>query len=259
MRGKMKWDPAYNIGVDVIDNQHKVLFDLANDLNGAYAMGSGRQVVDTLFGIIMNYSFMHFETEESYIEDQQDFLQHCYEHYRLLRELQNFAVEFRNSRSREIDPGVFLEKWLLHHITNYDRPFLLKDPQKHVSSDEITGFEEFEQEEIERRRHKRIRYDLVLDEDILGHLYNANTLKSGSATVVDLSAGGLKIYTDLEINLEDLLIISCRVGKSFTMKEKVTATHGKDNFYGVKFISPDEETIRFLTELCGAVQKYRHR
>jgi len=41
------------------------------------------------------------------------------------------------------------------------------------------------------------------------------------------------------------------------MQEKITATHGKDNYYGVEFVSPDEETVRFLTELCGAVQKYR--
>lgn len=102
-------------------------------------------------------------------------------------------------------------KWLLQHIIEYDRPFLLKEPQKHFTSNEIKDFEEFEQQEIDRRRHKRIRYDLVLDEDILGYLYNANTIKSGSATVVDLSAGGLKIYTDLGINLGDLLIISCRV------------------------------------------------
>lgn len=253
----MKWNAAYNIGVDAIDNQHRILFDLANDLNNAYNMGASKQVVDTLFGIVMNYSFMHFETEESYIEDQPDFLQHCYEHYRLLRELQNFAVEFRNSRSREIDPGTFLEKWLLQHINEYDRPFLLRDPRKHLPSEEITSFEEFEQEEVERRRHKRIRYDQVLDEEIHGHLYNANTLKSGSTTVVDLSAGGLKIYTDMKIDLGDLLIISCRVGKSFTMKEKITAINGKDNFYGVEFVSADEKTVRFLTELCGAVQKYR--
>lgn len=253
---KIEWDESVKIGVEIIDNQHKILFDLANDLNIAVSKGATKQVADILFSVIMNYAFIHFETEERFVQDENNYMQHCFQHYQLIRELQKFAVEFRNNRTGRQDPGEFLEEWLFGHIKEYDLPTLSKKKQEDIFPLGIDDFEDFDQRELDKRKHKRVRYEKLIDEDIIGHVYNANTLKNGTAEVVDLSGGGLKIYTNLKIEIDDLLVISCRVGKSFHLKEKVRVKTSHDNFYGVEFISPDKETVRFLTELCGAVHRY---
>ena len=112
----MRWNDSLAVGVEIIDNQHKMLFDLANDLNNSVNMGANKQVIDTLFAVIISYAFTHFETEENKITNQIDFSNHCYQHYQLLKQLHQYAVDFRNNRKVDVQPGEFLESWLLEHI-----------------------------------------------------------------------------------------------------------------------------------------------
>ena len=59
METEMKWTAELATGIDIIDTQHKVMLDLANDLKRAYENNAGAQVLDTMFGVIMHYSFQH--------------------------------------------------------------------------------------------------------------------------------------------------------------------------------------------------------
>ncbi len=256
MKRVMRWDDSLSVGSDIIDNEHKILFDLANDLNNAVNMGAKKQVLDTLFSVIINYAFKHFETEENRIIDEKDFSKHCMQHYQLIKQLHDYSVDFRNNRITGIEPGEFLENWLLDHIRTSDIP-ALTNTEIDVSFDEdIDELDDFDAVEIDRRQYKRVRYDKLLDEDIIGHCYNANTMKTTTVTIVDLAGGGLKIFSDQKFNVDDLLIISCRVGKNFKMREKVQVKNKNKEFYGVEFVSPSRETVKFLTEVSGAVHHY---
>ncbi|MEE4243174.1 MAG: bacteriohemerythrin [Desulfopila sp.] len=255
MRAILRWDESLRVGVEVIDNQHKILFDLANDLHNAVNTGAGRQVVDTLFSVIVNYSFKHFTTEEELVDDLGNYQDHCCQHYKLIKQLHQYVLDFRNNRTDGIGPGEFLETWLLGHIREYDIP-ALEPKVETIAFQEVDSFDEFSDQEKERRLHKRIRSSKIVDGDIVGHLYNANNMKTGTATVMDLSVGGLRISTKQRLDVDDLLIISCMVGKNFKMREKLRVVSRHEEFYGVEFVAPSEETRRFLTELCGAIHKY---
>jgi hemerythrin len=65
MNSKTLWDPKMKVGSDIIDNQHKVLFDLIKDLNNAIRAGANMRILDTLLGVLHNYAFQHFEIEAS--------------------------------------------------------------------------------------------------------------------------------------------------------------------------------------------------
>jgi hemerythrin len=65
MNSKTLWDPKMKVGSDIIDNQHKVLFDLIKDLNNAIRAGANMRILDTLLGVLLNYAFQHFEIEAS--------------------------------------------------------------------------------------------------------------------------------------------------------------------------------------------------
>lgn len=259
MAKKIQWNKSLSVGNAFIDEQHKILFDLANDLNNAVTLGANKRVIDTLFAVIMDYSFKHFAVEEEDIKADPDFKNHCYKHYQLLKQLHEYSVDFRNGRKVSEPPAVFLEKWLITHITKNDIPSLTGNRGASSLIEVVESVETFSDEHTNKRKHKRVRYDSILDEDIIGRCYNTTTLQSGNVTVVDLSSGGLKIFTEQKIYVGDLLVVNCRVGKNFKMKEKVRVKNSHDKFYGVEFVSPDKETVQFLTQLCGAVHMHRAR
>ena len=271
MRKRIRWDESLAIGNELVDNQHKVMFDLANDLNNAVNLGATRTVIETLFGVIIDYTFKHFATEEELVRDGDDYLQHCYEHYQLLRRLHHYSVEFRNDRNVTEAPGDFLERWLLDHLSHWDIRVLAAEEEAPLIVEKIESVAEGEGQKSNQpgvkttvgpeklRKHKRVPYHRILNEEIVGQFYNTDTMKSGTARVVDLSSGGLKLAIDLSVDVGALLIISCRVGMNFRMKEKVQVRNRHGNHYGVEFINPKQETVRFLTQLIGAVRLSRER
>jgi hemerythrin len=259
MAKKIQWNKSLTVGNDFIDEQHKILFDLANDLNNAVTLGANKRVIDTLFAVIMDYSFKHFAVEEEDIKEDPDYKNHCYKHYQLLKQLHEYSVDYRNGRKVSEPPALFLENWLVTHIKKNDIP-LLSGKAGASSLVKVTeSVDSFTDDQHNKRKHKRVRYDKILDEKIVGRCYNTTTLQSGNVTVVDLSSGGLKIFAEQKIYVGDLLVISCRVGSNFKMKEKVRVKNSYDKYYGVEFVSPEKETVQFLTQLCGAVHMYGAR
>ena len=259
MAKKIQWDKSLSVGNAFIDEQHKILFDLANDLSNAVNLGANKRVIDTLFTVIIDYSFKHFAVEEEDIKANPDFQDHCYSHYQLLKELHGYSVEYRNGRRVSEPPADFLEKWLITHIEKKDIPSFEGNTGASSKIKNIESVDTFSETNANKRKHKRVRYDTILDERIIGRCYNTTTLQSGDAIVIDMSSGGLKIFAEQKIYVGDLLVISCRVGKNFKMKEKVRVKNSYDKYYGVEFISPDKETVQFLTQLCGAVHMHRAR
>lgn len=270
MRKTIRWDESLATGNELIDNQHKVMFDLANDLSNAVNLGATRAVIETLFGVIIDYAFKHFAKEEELVRDNDSYLRHCHEHYQLLRQLHHYSVEFRNNRNVAEPPGIFLERWLREHLSHWDTTITDKEEESPLIVEEIESVDEVEQQRVEPvatvtaapenlRKHRRVRYDRILNEEIIGQFYNTDTMKTGTVKVVDLSSGGLKLYTELPIDVGAMLVISCRIGINFKMKEKVRVRNRHEKYYGVEFINPDKETVRFLTQLIGAVRLSRER
>jgi hemerythrin-like metal-binding protein len=254
MNSKTLWDPKMKVGSDIIDNQHKVLFDLIKDLNNAIRAGANMRILDTLLGVLLNYAFQHFEIEEEYFKNHADFTRHCLEHYEMLKKLNSFIVDFRNNRHEgDKTPSAFLENWLIGHIEQFDRPFLAHDAVSLHLMKESDQVDEFDPESKDRRLHKRIHHHDVIDGDISISCYNASRLKSGEATIVDMSLGGLKLNSTGHHEIDNLLVISCSIGANFKMKEKVQVKTVNGNMYGVEFVFPSQETIDFITKLYGAV------
>jgi hemerythrin len=254
-----KWKPDLKVGSNIIDNQHKVMFDLVKDLNRSIRAGANKQVLDTLLDVVRNYAFKHFELEELYFKDHPDATRHCLEHYRLIKELNMFIVGFKNSRGElGKDPSVFLENWMEKHIEDYDKPFLAHETAKLSLQMEKTGqVDEYDHKGKERRRYRRIRYKDVVDGEIRVLCYNATRLKNGAAAVLDMGTGGLLLHSNDVFDIDDLLVISCSIGRTFKMKEKVRVKWADKSACGVEFVAPSRETIEFFTKLYGAVHLNR--
>jgi hemerythrin len=259
MNSKIQWTSNLQVGSDDLDIQHKVLFDLIRDINNAIRTGASLRVLDTLLGVVLNYTLQHFVAEEEYFKNHVDYTDHCLEHYRLIKKLHKFIINFRNNkRDSDRTPSDFLEKWLVEHIEHYDKPFLAQTDIRLKLMTDFDTIDEYESDHIDRRHYKRISPEDVVDGEISVYCYNATRLKGGLANIVDMSPGGLMLDSPGRHEIDDLLVISCRIGANFKMKEKVRVKTVKSTMYGVEFVFPTSETIEFFTELYGSVRLRRN-
>jgi hemerythrin-like metal-binding protein len=126
------WGKKLEVGIGIIDSQHRRLVDLINKLDKATEEGRGNEVVgETLNGLI-DYTHTHFRTEEELLKD------HDYEDLDLhLREHRIFTDQIEIYRDR-LDAGSlrissnvmgYMRGWLLTHIGSSDRAYIrtLKD------------------------------------------------------------------------------------------------------------------------------------
>jgi hemerythrin-like metal-binding protein len=254
VNGNTHWDSKLMVGSEVIDNQHKVLFDLINDLTNAITTKTNNKVLDALAGVLRDYAFQHFQTEEDFFAGHTDYRAHCLEHYTLLKRLNGFIFDFRNDRIKgDKTPAAFLEDWLFDHIESYDKPFLANETVRSCLLKNPVQIDEFEPVDSDRRTYKRVPHNDIDIKEIHAHYYNASKLKSGSVEIVDMSPGGMMLSRIDGVEIGDLLVISCSIGEKFQMREKVMVRTVHDKKTGVQFISPSAKTIGYFSDLYGSV------
>lgn len=252
MRVMKKWNAELNVGIGLIDNQHKIIFDLVNDLGRASEAMADKKVIDTLFDVIENYVFRHFEAEEELFRHHQEAQEHSLEHYALIKEFRKFRLSFRNKSNAESTVHDFLDAWFVEHITQRDIP-LFESIARGGVEELHAAVDEYPFEQKERRRHKRIQHKKITDADIEASCYNTSTLRNSKATVLDVSLGGVRIDSGERFAVGDLLIVSCNIGRNFKMKEKVRIVNASDHSYGAEFVGLSPSTEKFLVELYGSV------
>ena len=252
--------PKLKMDSNTIDGQHKALFDLIKNLNNSIKAGTNMRVLDTLLSVLLDHAFQHFYSEEERFSKGPDYNQQCLKHYRMIKQLHDFIVDFRkNRKDGDRDPQNFLTSWFQEHIKQHDRSLPAPDTFKlsmMKESDQID--DEIKPQFNEKRHHRRVRSKDVVDEMLHVHCYNVTQGKNGTGTIVNMSTGGLLLMTSSEAHrIEDLLIVTASIGANFTMKEKAKVRRTDNEIYGVEFITPSPKTIEFFTKLYGAVYMRR--
>ena len=252
MHSAKKWDDNLSVGIGLIDNQHKIIFDLLGDLGKVSAARADKKVVDTLFDVLENYVFRHFEAEEELIASHRDAQPHSLEHYNLVKEFHKFRLGFRNGTSYGATVDEFLEAWFVRHISEHDKPLFTQIANGALIA-ETNPVDAYPYPHNERRRHKRIPHKKITNSSIVASCYNTSSLKSSQVEVVDISLGGLRFLTHHAHQPGDLLVLGCTIGKQFKMKEKIRVANVSDSSVGAEFVNLSPATEKFLMELYGAV------
>ena len=167
MRTVKKWDDDLNVGIGLIDNQHKIIFDLINDLANATGAKADKKVIDTLVDVIENYIYRHFEAEEKLIAPHQGAKEHCLEHYNLVKEFHKFRVSFRNRTNGVNSVHDFLAPWFVDHISKRDVPLFRQIASGNAHAQSETSVDAYPGHQEERRRHKRIHQKKITDHALL--------------------------------------------------------------------------------------------
>jgi len=116
----------HGIGIEEIDQQHRRMVELANELYVAMIQLKNEKLYKQKLDELAEFSLQHFEQEEMLMVEAgyPGLEHHRLEHLELTRQLAEFAGGFRIGR--DLGSGeliTFLTGWLISHSENSDRQF----------------------------------------------------------------------------------------------------------------------------------------
>ena len=127
----IEWSDKLSVGIQEIDEQHKVLVTLLNDLNAAIMDHHGRQESQRILSELIEYTRIHFAVEESLMRmlDYPNYELHKKHHEMLIAEIYKLHEKLMHDhKSISFELLYFLKKWLTKHIMEEDMeygPFML--------------------------------------------------------------------------------------------------------------------------------------
>lgn len=122
----LRWSDDYSVGVDEIDDQHKVLFELLNRLILAAVKREDQQLTVEVLESLLDYTKTHFGLEERLLEESgyHGLPGHREDHLRFIDKVKGIAQKFRvEDRSVTFELINFLKKWLQNHIRQSDMEY----------------------------------------------------------------------------------------------------------------------------------------
>jgi hemerythrin len=115
-----------SVKVSLIDEQHKILINIINDLHDAMVDGHGTMVINDVLLRLNDYTKMHFSTEERLMAQYNypDHLAHESQHIDLIAQIDQLNVKVGDYKMPiTMETMNFLLNWLFHHILETDKKF----------------------------------------------------------------------------------------------------------------------------------------
>lgn len=129
IRTNVEWDTDYDLGIEVIDQQHKKILVYLNELAEAIENGNTEEVLKKVVDNLVKYTYSHLEHEEKlFIEMGQDeFKSHIQEHDRFRKTISEMQESVKTD-GETVQPAVelhsMLYNWLFNHIQGTDKKYV---------------------------------------------------------------------------------------------------------------------------------------
>jgi len=119
----MQWKNEYNIGFDLIDNQHQKLFELASQTEQAIVSGETENTVKAALNELLDYARYHFSSEEQYMQQVKydDIENHAKMHQDFELKVKSMLKRFHSNSNFNFAElmGLFYD-WIIQHILAED-------------------------------------------------------------------------------------------------------------------------------------------
>ena len=122
---KLEWTEQLNIGIEVIDQQHRRIVDYINQLDEARCNALPREEIAMVIIQLKDYTRSHFTFEESMQEEAgYPFLnQHKKGHDRFIERIYDYQYQFTRGEDVSNALSSLLVTWLFNHIKRDDADF----------------------------------------------------------------------------------------------------------------------------------------
>lgn len=126
MKELVTWSESLSVGIEEIDDQHRVLVDLLNQVYDAVVLKKAEAEIAEVIQQLNDYTRIHFALEESMMRllGYAEYEAHKARHEKLVAELNRYAERF-NEKGASISFELlqFLKDWLTKHIQESDRGY----------------------------------------------------------------------------------------------------------------------------------------
>ena len=122
----IKWTQKYSVGITEIDNQHKGLVILINELFSLMSEGKAKAKMPEIFDHLTDYTKKHFFVEESMLikYGYKEYDQHKEEHQKFIAQLVKLKLDLEKEEiTISLKTLNFLKDWLLNHILISDKKY----------------------------------------------------------------------------------------------------------------------------------------
>lgn len=122
-----KWENILKTHIFEIDEQHKKLIDLTNELYDAIQKGVAAEIEKQTLIEICDYVKYHFATEEKYLMENnlEEYQHHKKQHSMLIDKMSNILKHY-TPENIDIPNQIFdvLRYWVVQHIKKNDSKYL---------------------------------------------------------------------------------------------------------------------------------------
>lgn len=121
---RIEWSNEFEIGIDVIDTQHRRIIDYINTLVDL-GKGINSEEICLVFDSLVDYTFSHFAFEESLMEEAEyEFTAvHQETHAAFSQRIRILQEEFNSGNDVRIQLAQLLQTWLIEHIQSDDQSY----------------------------------------------------------------------------------------------------------------------------------------
>lgn len=123
----LHWDNSMNTGIELIDNDHKKLLGLINQLQTATRYQIDDSMIVNILTELIDYTKYHFDREEQLmrINDYPDYEAHKKLHIQMINKISQLSTAYKTDKLHTIDEALaFLKTWLIQHIKAKDKDYI---------------------------------------------------------------------------------------------------------------------------------------
>jgi len=123
----MDWSDSMSVGVKVLDDDHKKLVGLVNELHDGILGGQRKEALAHVLDELVKYTKTHFGREEVLFEKTKypAAAEHKKHHDELLVKAGELQARYKDGMTSmlSLETMSFLKSWLNHHISGEDKRY----------------------------------------------------------------------------------------------------------------------------------------
>lgn len=120
------WSETLTVNIKEIDEQHKQLIAMVNELHSAMGSGKGKDVMGKTLGGLIDYTKTHFAFEEQLMNKYAypGYISHKADHDALTKQVAELYTKFQVGKTLvTVEVMNFLKDWLTKHIQATDKKY----------------------------------------------------------------------------------------------------------------------------------------
>jgi len=122
----INWEEKYSVKVQELDDHHKQLVNLMNELYEAIKSGNSTTEISVILDKLIDYTKFHFSSEEKFMIKcgYPGYDKHKSAHEQFVNKILEYQIEFKEGNLLlGMDVMNFLIKWLIRHISIEDKKY----------------------------------------------------------------------------------------------------------------------------------------